>query len=413
MRIAFLLFALGLAAAIAQESPSPSPFPVPSSSPPASSSPAPLRKVPLRFALPPFEGTISLGIYDSAGKLVRVLHREDDVADFTAGHDALETTWDGTDEAGHPLPDGKYSARGYVVGDLKVEGIDYFFNDWVTDETSPHLLRLTQLWMENGQLLVNADLPGDKKSAFLCDQTTGAILNETTPVIGVHCKHTPTYPNIVDCAEGKDGTIWFVASLDPQGPRQVKQVARNREVLRRLDYAAGDPPPERIEASTTDEKIFLLEQDARRQRFRGLALVRTTTDGIEGPVSDWKSLFQKEIIPHQNFGVENGKPVASATAPAQPQKFSQKLRADPLQHDAPGKVELTVGFDEDGSFLQTADGLPLRTISDTQHLSRALAARPNDDALDAFQDDGAVVEQFRISNLAEMIAFDCGSFELK
>jgi hypothetical protein len=84
-----------------------------------------------------------------------------------------------------------------------------------------------------------------------------------------------------------------------------------------------------------------------------------------------------------------------------------------LQHDQPGKANLAIGFDADGSFLQTADGLPLRTISDTPHLMRAVLGRPNDNTIDVFQDDGAVVEQFRVSNLAEMIAFDCGDFELK
>ena len=91
----------------------------------------------------------------------------------------------------------------------------------------------------------------------------------------------------------------------------------------------------------------------------------------------------------------------------------QKLRPDPLQKDRPGKVELAIGIDEDGSFLKTADGLPLRTISDTPNLTRTLLSRPNDNTIDVFQDDGAVVEQFRISNLTEMIAFDCGDFDLK
>ncbi len=425
MPIAILFFFLALVTAGAQESPAPaatvpSPSPLPSLPPSAtplpSASPAaaPARTVPLRFALPPLEGTISLGIYDAAGKLIRVLHREDEIAEFTAGHDALETTWDGEDDDGHPLPNGKYSARGYVVGDLKIEGIDYFFNDWVTDEKSPHLLRLTQLWMENGQLVIDADMPGNKQTAFVCDQATGAIRSETASLSGVHCKHIPTFPNVVDCADGKDGTIWFVDALGPQGPRQVKQVAPNRDVLRRLEYLPGDPQPEGIEASTTNEKIFILEQKEILQRFRGLTLVRTMTDGTEGPVSDWKSLFEKNIIPHQNFGLKNGKPVAlSATPSTQPEKLTQTLRADPLQNDQPGKVTLAVGTDEDGSFLRTADGLPLRTISDTSNLGRVLLARPNDSTIDVFQDDGAVVEQFRVSNLAEMIAFDCGDFELK
>lgn len=411
MRLALLFCSiLGLLPLQAQESPTPTLSPSPTPSPSAS----PARTVSLRFALPPLDGTISLGIYDDAGKLVRVLHREDQVSDFTAGHDALETEWDGTNEQGNSLPNGKYRARGYVVGDLKVEGIDYFFNDWVTDEKSPHVLRATQLWMKDGELLVDTELAGGRKVTFVCDRTTGAIRSETTSVTGEHCRQLAALPHAVDCAEGKDGTIWFVDSNEPDGLRRVKQLARNQEVLRRLDYVADDPQPQHIEASTIGEEIFLLESNDLLQRFLGLSLVRTTMDDPEGAVSDWKSLFDKKIIAHQKFALEDNKPVAvSATAQNQPEKFTQKLRPDPLQHDEPGKIELAVGFDADGSFLKTADGLPLRTISDTVNLVRTLPARQGDDALDVFQDDGAVVEQFRISNLTEMIAFDCGDFELK
>ena len=191
-------------------------------------------------------------------------------------------------------------------------------------------------------------------------------------------------------------------------------LAKNHEVLRQLEYVADDPQPERIEASMTEEKIFLVERNQLLARFRGLTLVRTLADAATGAVSDWKSLFEKKIIAHQNFSLENGNPVAaSANPPRAPEKIIQELRPNPLEHDQPGKVELAIGIDEDGCFLETSDGLPLRTISDTPSLLRALTARPNDETIDVFQDDGAVVEQFRASNLRQMIAFDCGEFELK
>jgi hypothetical protein len=184
--------------------------------------------------------------------------------------------------------------------------------------------------------------------------------------------------------------------------------------LRRLEYVTDDPQPERIEASTTEEKIFVLEQNNLLQRFRGLGLLRTMTDGAEGAVSDWKSFFDKKIIEHQNFSLENNRPVAAdATTKSEPEKIAQKLRPNPLQHDQPGMLNLEVGFDADGSYVKTADGLPLRTISDTPNLSHALLTRKGDNALDVFQDDGAVVEQYRVSNLEQMMAFDCGDFELK
>ena len=363
------------------------------------------------------EGTISLGIYDHDGKLVRVLHREDAISEFTAGHDALETVWDGNDDQGNPVPNGKYGGRGYVVGDLKVEGIDYFFNDWVTDEKSPHIRHLWQLWMDNGELHVNADLANGKKTTFVCDQSTGVMTREVPLRFGVHCDEIPALPNLVspiDCAVGRYGTTWFVDAVGGNGPHQVKQLSKNHELLRRLEYVADDPQPECIEASPTEEKIFVLEQNDLVQRFRGLGLVRTMTDTAEGTISDWKSFFDKKIIAHQNFSLVKDKPVATSATPAGAlEKITQTLQPNPLQHDRPGKVTLAVGLDPDGSFLKTEDGLPLRTISDTPNLSRALINSTGDKAADVFQDDGAVVEQYRISGLDRMMAFDCGDFELK
>ena len=106
--------------AFAQESPTPSPIETPSPTPSASAS---VRSVPLRFVPPPMEGTISLGIWDSNDKLVRVLYREANIDSFTVEENSLSTTWDGKNDAGEDLPAGKYRARGYLVGKLKIEDV--------------------------------------------------------------------------------------------------------------------------------------------------------------------------------------------------------------------------------------------------------------------------------------------------
>jgi len=112
-------------AAMAQESPSPAPSPeeTASSSPTPTPTPTPAREVRIRFVPPPMEGTISLGIFDEAGKLVRVLHREAKIENFTVEENSLSTSWDGKSDTGEDAPAGKYRARGYVVGDLKAEDI--------------------------------------------------------------------------------------------------------------------------------------------------------------------------------------------------------------------------------------------------------------------------------------------------
>ena len=137
-----LLIALGsIYAGIAQESPAPTPSPTPGESsslsptpeespsvsptPEQSPSPsaAPSRSVRISFLPPPLEGTISLGIYDGNGTLVRVLHQQAELNEFTIGADALVTQWDGKDDDDEDLPAGKYRAHGYLVGQFKLEDI--------------------------------------------------------------------------------------------------------------------------------------------------------------------------------------------------------------------------------------------------------------------------------------------------
>jgi len=207
-----------------QESVTPSPTPEPTFSP------VPARSVRINFVPPPLEGRISLGIYDTKGKLVRVLHREADLNEFKVGADALMTQWDGKNDTGEDLPVGTYHARGYLVGALKVEDV--------------------------GQ-----------------------------------------------------------AGAAPQN------------------------------TSGTTVKV--------------------------------------------------------------------KLMPNPLANDKQAMVELGAGFDKDGSYLATSDNLPLLTVSRSPNLTRESIAKKGDKSLDVWQTDGAAFYEFRISNVDQMMAFDCGEFELK
>jgi hypothetical protein len=241
MRLASFLCTLGVAAfSLAQEvtppvSPASTPTPIPTVTPTPTVTPIPAppaRSVRISFLPPPLEGTISLGIYDEWDKLVRVLHQEAELDEFTIGDDALSTKWDGRDDDGFDLPPGKYQARGFAVGKIK---------------------------------------------------------NET---------------------------------VSP-GP---------------------SPAPTAMSASD---------------------------------------------------------------------KITVRLMPNPLGNDAPGKVVLGVGFDDENSCLKTSDGLPLYTLSTKPNVQRAGIAKTGERSADVWQDDGTAVQQFRLSNLDKMMAFDCGDFELK
>jgi hypothetical protein len=225
---------IGLAAtctALAQESAAPTSTSTASPTPEQTPSPSlsPTRTVQLRFVPPPMEGTISLGIFDSNDKLVRVLHREAKVDNFTIDENALKTTWDGKNDAGEDLPSGKYRARGYMVAHLKVD-----------------------------------------------------------------------------------------------------------------DVGKVESPP----------------------------------DGAADHVS-------------------------------------VKLVTNPLVSDTRSVADLGVGFDSNGSFLKTMDGLPLATINAGTNLVRVVVEKDGEKAADVWQDDGSSIEHLRVSNIDKMMAFDCGFLELR
>jgi hypothetical protein len=219
----------------AQETPPPIATRTPTASPLPLTSPAPTtspaRSVRISFLPPPLEGTISLGIYDAWGQLVRVLHQEAELDEFTVGEDALVTKWDGKNDDGEDLASGRYHAHGYLVGHLKVDELG-------------------------------------KASAAAPD-------------------------------------------FNAAGTVQIK------------------------------------------------------------------------------------------------------LMPNPLANDERPIVVLAVGFDDENSFLRTADGLPLFTMSKEPKLIRAAITKNGERSVDVWQDDGAVVEQFRVSNVDRMMAFDCGDFELR
>lgn len=405
-----VIFAAIIMGAFAQGTPTPSVVTSPSPSE---------RSIRISFLPPPLDGTLSLGIYDAKGKLVRVLHREADINEFNIGADSIATKWDGKDDAGENVPAGKYSAHGFVVGDLGIEGVGFFFNDFVTNDDSPRVRHLSNVRLQNNELHLDADLLGAERATLVCDPKQGAFLRKLPLDDVTRCDEKPPLPNVaqtIDCDFGMNKTLWLIDSLDGGARREIKQLSKTHELLRRMAIAEGEPQPQAIAASTTEDRIFLVEEASHSpvNRLRALSLAGSKTDGANGAVSDWKTDFERKIVEHRNFSIENGKPIPNnPNNKTPPAKISVKLQPNPLLADARVTVELAVGLDEDGSFLKANDGLPLCTVSETPDLIRGLLAAHGSNVLDVFQDDGAVVEQFRVTGVDQMMSFDCGGFELK
>jgi hypothetical protein len=391
--------------------------------------PAPRPGVRITFLPPPMEGTLSLGIYDKKGRLVRVLAREATEKDFTIGLNGLITHWDGKDDAGKPAPAGTYDARGYSVGALDVEGVALHGNDWITDDDAPRPARIADLRVKavdeieavlqtlEGSAL-NVPLPLDTAPASRTT-TEDAVKIDAGKVFLTSDGETRTFPlgegeTVIDATLGTRDRLWTVVQTPTV--REVRAFTLDGEFLRRLAYAPGDPQPRRILAARGtfaerwSEQIVLLEENEKLQRVRTLALPRKPVTG-DAPL--WETIFEKVIWRGGSFDAikdllrrPDGKPFA-------PEKeFVVRLVNNPLLNDEPTNAHVTVGFNDRGSFLQTTDGLPLRRITETPHLQWAVIGREGSGKLlTIFQSDGAVVEEFKARKLANMMAFDAGDYE--
>jgi hypothetical protein len=375
------------------------------------------------------DGTLSLGIYDKKGRLVRVMARVATEKDFVIGLNGLITYWDGKDDSGKVMPPGIYYARGYSVGAVDVEGVALHGNDWITEEDAPRPVRVLDLkWKPDDKVEVvlqtaagapvtqsldfHTEPSGQKQSDAHVSVVDGKVKLETNG-------ETRDFPLTdggvpIDASLGSHDRLWVIAQTP--GGAEVRAYSLDGEFLRRLAYAATDPLPRRIIAARGtfanrwSEQILLLEQSEKMQRVRCLALPQTSSTSDPPP---WETIVEKSIWLGTTFEANkdllrlpDGKPFK-----AEPE-FVVNLIENPLIKNEPTTAHVTIGFNEHGSFLQTTDGLPLRRITETPGLKWAVIGREGSGKqLTIFQSDGAVVEEFKARRLALMMAFDAGDYE--
>ena len=400
------------------------------------------RKIPISFLPPPLEtATYSLGIYNvKSGQLVRRLQESATQDAFTVGLNGLITSWDGKDDAGKLVPPGKYAARGYAVGALKVNGVDIMGNDWAKDDETLRVKRVEaialipedeglavaiQNWMEGPELLRFAASDGHLMwRAPLAEGPLGGVRLITFPTITLEAKDSNLLANYVghlakyrvsdgksdlyeykqapfdkkfaEICAGKDGTVWRIED------GVLSQYSASGEKLRSLIAQPGDPVPVGVTASTKTDRLYLLERNENWQRVRGLSWVETKQEN-DKQVSTWQTFFERNIrAPDPALGLEN---------PADPVEVD--LVENPLISGKQPRIKLTATHDDKGSYLAGADGLRLRQISQRSLvIETRLKKGKATDGLTFFQNDAATWEEFSIEGAKNMMAFDAGEIDM-
>lgn len=379
--------------------------------------------VKIAFLPPPMEGTISLGVYDSAGKLVRVLAKEAETGTFTAGDDGLETQWDGKDDQGAVCSAGTYRARGVMVGDLGVEGVDFVGNDWVTNDDSPHIARITDLLVnDSGVPIIGANVSGSslpapaEEKGIKLQRFFGINLRatpESAEEFEVQLSENPQMPTLVlrEYVPKKitAATPWaygvrYSESWVIDG-KNIKLYNIGDKLIRSFSPNPGDPPPVKLAASPTEEKVYVLYENAQMQRLRGYDFTGVKPGGAP------KVLFENDIVfsdRYEQIASQLKFPDEKPFAPVP--VLTVTLPVNPLLGGKPGTLPLRAVVNKEGAWLAAADGLPLCRVSDTPALRWAALGRPGPNKpVTFFNSDGAAVEQFQISAIGNMMTFDAGS----
>ena len=246
---------------------------------------------------------------------------------------------------------------------------------------------------------------------------TSATIFTTLLAIAVFAQESPS-PTPSSTAEERPAmSISPAESLTPPPPPEQTPSASPARTVR-ISFV---PPPSegRISLGIYDAKgklLRVLHHEADLNEFKiGADALVTQWDGKNDNGEDLPAgKYQARGYLIGPFKVEDLSQ-AAASPPENNSNASIKvnLMPNPLADDKRALVELAAGFDSDGSYLKTNDGLRLFTISESPNLSRVSIMKKGDKSVDIWQTDGTVFHQFRISNVDQMMAFDCGEFELK
>lgn len=383
--------------------------------------------VQIVFLPPPMEGELTLGLFDKAGKLVRVLHKEATEKEFKKGINGFITQWDGRDDAGNALPPGDYMARGWMVGDLAVDGVAFHGNDWLKGEDSPRFTRVLSVQSagRDAMHVVLRAVDGaehtlgwklDKPGTPPPEPESQAVIDDGKLVIRKGTIVSPVMmeegEKAVASAVGRDGRVWAIvegpkAADGTAGAREVRAYSATGEFLRRLAYGKDEPTPRQIAASLWSETIFLLDESATEQRLRALSLSAPKADGT----STWKTVYQKRIAVSDTFAAA-APSLGRTPAPQAAAEVKVRTKPNPLLQHAKTDARFRVGVDAKGSVLLSADGLPLTHLTDTPSLKWA-ALLQGKDGLTLYESDGAVVGEFKIGKPSNVMAFEAGEYTLE
>ena len=212
---------------------------------------------------------------------------------------------------------------------------------------------------------------------------------------------TPAASKVRALASGRGNTFW---ALEQSADGSVAVVQYSPEEGRLAEWIAASAGEPVSLAAAVDADYFAAIL-AGTDTERTVAIRRNAANG-------WELLADKTITASENFGLTGGK--LSAVTGDLHGEITVGLRENPLDPSAPRSLALAASVFAGGTGLVASDGLPLVRVSEDPGFGRlAVVAGPTPGTAQFYQGDGACVEQYSVSNLGEITAFDAGAIEME
>jgi hypothetical protein len=204
---------------------------------------------------------------------------------------------------------------------------------------------------------------------------------------------------------GLERTFWVTAIDSEEGKPFTGQFDTEGRFLRAY---RDEFSPVKVSASTTVEEIAVLETSGSAQRLRLLSLHEPSPDSP----GDWTIAFEKTIQDCRRFGIVDGQLVADAGAASQTDQVNIVLATGGLTSTSQ-TLAVRVTFDNDGLWLETHSGLRLAFLASQPNVRRvALQLGPGKEFLTVYAGDDAVVAEYGVRGLGDVVEIDAGEVEL-
>jgi hypothetical protein len=211
----------------------------------------------------------------------------------------------------------------------------------------------------------------------------------------------PDGAKILSVAAGRAGTFWTLEQNGTAPPIVAQYSAEEGRLAEWISGASATPVA--LSASPVEDCFAAVFDGSGVQRT---VAIRRSASGR------WELVADKTIAASQSFGLRDGKLVPSS--PDLPAEAPLSLAENPLDPSAPRTLVVRASAFEGGAGLLTTDGLPLVRVSAEPGFARFMVVPGfTPDALKFYQGDGACVEEYGISNLGQIAAFDAGTIEME